>query len=367
MGLIVLVSEEHEDDESFKKGSLADKDVVQALRSEGVIVWAADISSREGYQGEPNYGLNFVFLTCTASQTLLATTYPSLTFLSLLPSTSSLPTTSSSPKLTLLNTLSGPPSTITSPTSIITTLQTAVLPRARPFLNRLKSERLAVEEARYVRAEQDRAFRASEAKDRERMRVAKQKEEAERIKKEREEKERREKEAIKEKRKIWRRYARKHLLSPSNGPIRVALRTPLSSARHLHHFTPSSSTLPLYIFAETLLIPASAKKEDDPDTPPEGYDPLAYLSSSSSDTNANGTRISDIIGEEEVGDWPFTLVTAYPRQTIPCVLAEGEKVWETVQKAGGAMFLEKREGYTFGLSEEEEEGESEEEIVSDSD
>ncbi|OXG84240.1 hypothetical protein C345_04108 [Cryptococcus neoformans A2-102-5] len=353
VGLVVLVSEEHENDESFKKGSLADKDVVQALRSEGVVVWAADISSREGYQ---------------ASQTLLATTYPSLTFLSLLPSTSlSSTTSSSSPKLTLLNTLSGPPSTITSPTSIITTLQTAVLPRARPFLNRLKSERLAVEEARYVRAEQDRAFRASEAKDRERMRVAKQKEEAERIKKEREEKERQEKEAIKEKRKIWRRYARKHLLPPSNGPIRVALRTPLSSARHLHHFTPYSSTLPLYIFAETLLIPASAKREDDPDTPPEGYDPLAYLPSSSSNTNANAVGISDILGEEEVGDWPFTLVTAYPRQTIPCVLAEGEKVWEMVQKAGGAMFLEKREGYTFGLSEEDEEGESEEEIVSDSD
>ncbi|KGB75769.1 hypothetical protein I307_05936 [Cryptococcus deuterogattii 99/473] len=354
VGLVVLVSEEHEDDESFKKGSLADKDVVQALRSEGVVVWVADISSREGFQ---------------ASQTLLATTYPSLTFLSLLPSTSSSPTTtsSSSPKLTLLNTLSGPPSTITSPTSIITTLQTAVLPRVRPFLNRLKSERLAVEEARYVRAEQDRAFRASEAKDRERMRVAKQKEEAERIKKEREEKERREKELIKEKRKIWRRYARKHLLPPSNGPVRVALRTPLSSERHLHHFTPSSSTLSLYIFAETLLIPASAKKEDDPDTPPEGYDPLAYLSSSSSNTIANGAGISDILGEEEVGDWPFTLVTAYPRQTIPCVLAEGEKAWETVQKAGGAMFLEKREGYAFGLSEEEEDGESEEEIVSDSD
>lgn len=52
VGLVVLVSEEHEDDESFKKGSLADKDVVQALRSEGVVVWAADISSREGYQGE---------------------------------------------------------------------------------------------------------------------------------------------------------------------------------------------------------------------------------------------------------------------------------------------------------------------------
>lgn len=52
VGLVVLVSEEHEDDESFKKGSLADKDVVQALRSEGIVVWAADISSREGYQGE---------------------------------------------------------------------------------------------------------------------------------------------------------------------------------------------------------------------------------------------------------------------------------------------------------------------------
>ncbi|WVQ81146.1 hypothetical protein IAT38_003268 [Cryptococcus sp. DSM 104549] len=327
LGMVVLVSGEHEDDEEFKRGTLCDREVVRTLKEKDVLVWGGDISSREGFQ---------------VSQTLLTTTYPSLTFLSLLPTQSS-PT----PKLSILTTLSGPPSTTTSPTNLLQTLTTTILPRTTPFLSRLRRERLSLEEARHLREEQDRAFREAERRDREKLRVQRQKEEAERLRVAREEREAREREEHKAKRQIWRRYARKHLLPPSAGSIRVALRTPLSSERHIRQFEPGKSTLPLFIFAETLLIPASSAPADDPDEAPEGYDPLEGMGLPGG-------------GGEGVD---FVLVTAYPRKEVGLVQEGGERVWELVKGAGGALFVEKKEGRSWGVEGEGEE--SDEEILED--
>ncbi|WVR09002.1 hypothetical protein IAU60_006062 [Kwoniella sp. DSM 27419] len=315
LGLVILVCSEHEDDEEFKRDVLSDPELVRTFKEKEVVVWAADVASREGYQ---------------VSQTLLTTTYPSLTFLSLLPVPNS-----STPKLAILSNLAGPPSTITSTTSIIQALTTTILPRVTPFLNRLKRERLSLEEARHLRAEQDRAFRDAERRDRERMQAQRQKEELERIQKERAEREAQAKANAVENRKVWRRYARKHLLPPAGGPVRVAIRTPLSSDRHIRQFNPGPSTLPLFIYVETLLIPGDQGPESDPDTPPEGYEHT----------------------------YDFSLVTSFPRKEIDPTEVAGEEVWDLVQKGGGALFAEKKEGSTWGQVEGDED--SDEEVIED--
>ena len=200
------------------------------------------------------------------------------------------------------------------------TLTTSILPRTSPFLARLKRERLTLEEARHLREEQDRAFREAERKDREKLQAAKQAEQLALTNKERSEREAAEKADRAEKQRQWRRYARKHLLPPSRGPIRVALRTPISSERVVRQFEPGPSTLPLFLLAETLLISASDSPTEDPDSPPEGFDP----------------------------EYDFRIVTAYPRKEIGRVENGGEEVWKVVTAAGGALFAEKLESGTWG-------------------
>ncbi|WVQ93126.1 hypothetical protein IAU59_000190 [Kwoniella sp. CBS 9459] len=325
LGLIVLVSSEHEDDEEFKRDVLADPELVRTLKEKEVVVWAADISSREGYQ---------------ASQTLLTTTYPSLTFLSLLPVPNS-----STPKLTILSTLSGPPSTTTSVTSIIQSLTTTILPRVTPFLARLKRERLSLEEARHLRAEQDRAFKDAERRDREKLEQQKKVEEMERVRKERAERELREKATYEQNRKIWRRYARKHLLPRTEGKggakdVKIAIRTPFSSERHIRSFNLTSpnnttSTIPLFVFVETLLIPASDTPDTDPDQAPEGFEPK----------------------------WDFQLVTTYPKKVIEPTDIGGEAYWDIIKNSGGTLFAEKKAGSNWGVGTDGEDSDSDEEIV----
>lgn len=270
------------------------------------------------------------------SQTLLHTTYPSITFVSLLPSS---PTSNStaSPKLSVLTSISGRPSTTTSASSIIQTLTTSVLPRATPFLNRLKRERLTLAEARHLREEQDRAFKDAERRDRAKMDAQKQAAELERLKEERAARDAADKEKRIRDRKEWRRYARKHLLPPSSGSVRVAIRTPLNADRNVRNFEAGPSTLPLFVYAETLLIPATDDPADDPDSPPEGYEP----------------------------EWDFKIVTTYPRKEVDRVQQGGEEVWNVVKGAGGALFAEKAEGSVWGDAEAKEiNGEdSDEEVV----
>lgn len=328
LGLIVLVSGEHDDDSEFKRDVLADPELSRALKENDISVWAADISTREGYM---------------VSETLQATTYPALTFVSLLPTSSTAGGGTGSPRLTILTTLQGPPSTTTttSTSAILQTLTTAVLPRTTAFLARLRRERLALEETRHLREEQDRALREAERKDRERLHAARAAAELERVQRERAEREKAEREQRLADRKVWRRYARKHLLPPSSGPTRVALRTPLNSDRNVRQFTPGPSTVPLFIYAETLLIPPEDDPASDPDSPPAGYE----------------------------HSWGFRLVTSFPRREIEMVETGGETVWEQIKSAGGALFAEKIEGADWCDSERASlhGDDSEEEIISDSD
>lgn len=202
----------------------------------------------------------------------------------------------------------------------------------------MKRERSTLEEARHLREEQDRAFARAEERDRTRMREQREREENERReKREVEERARREQEEkeemeLKKRKEIenrgeWRRYARKHLLPPPPispvGSIRVALRTPLNADRNIRLFSASTSTEHLYTYAETLLIPDSSPPSSDPDHPPPGYTPPR----------------------------DFIIVTSYPRKEVPRVSEGGEEIWETIKKAGGALFAEKIEGSVWGDAE----------------
>jgi FAS-associated factor 2 len=202
-------------------------------------------------------------------------------------------------------------------------MTTAVLPRTTAFLQRLRRERLALEEARHLREEQDRAFREAERRDREKILAVRAQAELERVQRERAERDAAAKHKAVQNRREWRRYARKHLLPKSEGTVRINLRTPLNADRNIWQFTPGPSTLPLFLFAETRLIPASDLPENDPDSPPEGYEHA----------------------------WGFRLVTSFPRLEIELVETGGEEVWAQVKSAGGALFAEKIPGGDWGEAE----------------
>jgi FAS-associated factor 2 len=51
IGMVVLVCGEHEDDEEFKRDVVCDPELVRFIKEKEIMVWGADIRSREGYQG----------------------------------------------------------------------------------------------------------------------------------------------------------------------------------------------------------------------------------------------------------------------------------------------------------------------------
>jgi FAS-associated factor 2 len=51
LGLVVLVCAEHEDDSTFKREVLGDPELVRCVKEKEMIVWGADVRTREGYQG----------------------------------------------------------------------------------------------------------------------------------------------------------------------------------------------------------------------------------------------------------------------------------------------------------------------------
>lgn len=57
-----MTCSEHEDDEEFKRDVLSDGELVRVLKEKDVLVWAGDVRSREGYQGEQNAFIRYLEL-----------------------------------------------------------------------------------------------------------------------------------------------------------------------------------------------------------------------------------------------------------------------------------------------------------------
>jgi hypothetical protein len=53
--VVVLVCKEHEDDAQFKREVLADPELVRCVKEREMLVWGADVRTREGYQGGWDY------------------------------------------------------------------------------------------------------------------------------------------------------------------------------------------------------------------------------------------------------------------------------------------------------------------------
>ncbi|RDB26785.1 UBX domain-containing protein 3 [Hypsizygus marmoreus] len=306
IGCIVLVSEEHDDVAEFKRSTLTDPIFVQLLHENKIVVWGGDVRDQEAW---------------SAAEKLQATTYPFVAFLALQPrrnplSSSSSRTAASPPSLTVLSRHQGP-SISGGPTSAQTLSQhltNQVLPRVTPYLERMHTAQRERERDRLLREEQDRAFRDSARRDRERIeaRMEEERRGRDRRRAEEEEEQRRQMRELERKRREdkrveWSRWGRRVLAGkrePAKG-MRVAVRLP-SGGRVIHVFDETQTLTTLYAFVDAQLVPAAFKPEDDPVNPPEGQHKEVEVC------------FEGQIAREIDGDWwGFQLATAYPRKEVP--------------------------------------------------
>ena len=212
-------------------------------------------------------------------------------------------------------------------------LTDALIPRVKPFLDRLKTEERRREQERFMRAEQDRAYRESMNRDKERIdrkireeQEAQRRAEEERIAEEKrlkaEENERDRKEEWERKRMEWRRYLRR--LSEANpapsAGLRIGIRMP-DGTRGVRIFDPRGSLTALYAFVDSHFIPSELPVGEDPTSPPS--------SSSKGETAVHEQIASSSLPPEQW--WKFRLATSYPRREVP---------WQPNVTLGGISGLE---------------------------
>lgn len=254
------------------------------------------------------------------------TTYPFVAFLALQPRRGSSALagrpSSSSPILTILSRHQGRSVPVSAPTSAETLthhLSRQVLPRVSPFLDRIHLVARERERDRILREEQDRAFRDSAQRDRERIEAKMAEEliatqekerlkEAERLAEEARLKQVEENARLNVIRMDWRRYARRTLVQPepvgSEAAIRIALRLPGGGGRSIRQFSPEDSLTALYAYVDSQFIPPGFDVSDDPQIPPHGF------------------VASDAGIEQQVRSlgadnwWGFKLALAYPRREL---------------------------------------------------
>ncbi|KAJ6551534.1 hypothetical protein B0H19DRAFT_951330 [Mycena capillaripes] len=302
---IVLVSEEHDDVPEFKRSTLTDPTLVRLLHANDILVWGGDVRDREAY---------------SASLKLQATTYPFVAFLALQPRRnlrSSSSTSNPPPTLTVLSRHQGPPSGPTSAATLTAHLETQVLPRVTPFLVGLRAAQQTAAADRALRAEQDRAFRETAARDGARIEALMQADaraareaEAARVAHEagvaRAQREAAERAKRAAERDSWRQWTRRALAdTPEDADgVRLAIRLP-DGGRVVRRFSDRRTLTALYAFVDAQ---------------------LAGGDSQSGETSPGGHGKADIerameeqIQEAETADawWGFQLVLAYPRREIP--------------------------------------------------
>ncbi|KAI2619679.1 hypothetical protein GGR54DRAFT_603153 [Hypoxylon sp. NC1633] len=266
--LIVLMSPEHDDTESFTRETLLSPEIVAYINdpSNDIMLWGGNVLDSEAYQVATEYN-------CTK--------YPFSCLVCLTPK-------EGSTRMSIVKRLVGPQPAST----YLSELQTAINKYA-PDLAGVRAERTAQEVARSLRTEQDSAYERSLARDRERARQRKEAEAAAALAEKRalEEAEAAEKRA--RQRQQWRRW-RATTISPepdaSTAPkdvVRLALKMPdgedgaASPGRIVRRFAGTTTIEELYAFVEChdLLTKKHDDDEDEdeeeetekPAEKPEGY------------------------------------------------------------------------------------------------
>lgn len=271
---------------------------------------------------------NNLFLT--AALKLGATTYPFVAFVSLYARINR------PDALTVITRHSGPPSSITSASTLSGHIVNTVLPRVAPVLNRKRAEQRSREAERRLRDEQDRAYEDSQRKDYER--IMKKREETKRQQAEEARLLREAEERVKQLdlKKAWKRYARRVLITaePKAGgsAIRIGVRLP-EGKLVIRRFEPTDSVTSLYAFVSSQFIPASDSPENDPEERPSQYD-------------------GDL--EDYNWDWGFKLAVAFPRSAVPWAPGQHTKIGDLQALKGGAnLVVELERGFDDGNSDNE--------------
>ncbi|KAF9073974.1 hypothetical protein BDP27DRAFT_1444571 [Rhodocollybia butyracea] len=321
IGCIILVSSEHDSTPAFKSNTLTNSSLIQLLLEEHVICWGGDVRDKDAYEAALKLG---------------ATTYPFVAFVGMQPSrnftaapgtTTAMPTTSqSTPMLTVLSRHLG--ASACTPTSLTTHLRETLIPRVKPYLDRTRTQREAVERERTrereLREAQDRAFEESKRVDGQRILRKMEEERVERERKDIEqEKQRAEDERVEkvkavererqEERKRWRAWFREFFEStvePTIHAMRVAVRMP-DGRRLMRRFDGNTDTLDvLYAYVDTELAPPSPSSASTHLTS-YSFKALRKILTSVPISGSSSTL------SNPSDWWGFTLVSSYPRQPIP--------------------------------------------------
>lgn len=254
--LIILISPEHDDTESFVKGTLLSQDVVDFINNpaNNIILWGGNVMDSEAYQVSLEY--NCTKFPCT----VLACLTPK----------------EGSTRMGIIKRMAGP----MTPSRYLAGLNLA-MDKYKPDLEGVRAERVANDFARNLRAEQDAAYERSLAIDRERARQRREAEEAaaaeeRRIREESEAAERQER-----KRQQWRKW-RATTVAPEpeasvKDAVRLALNMPAAfgGGRVVRRFDKTTTLEELYAFVECYPILSAGTEGDDSDekavAQPEDY------------------------------------------------------------------------------------------------
>ncbi|KAL0937887.1 UBX domain-containing protein [Colletotrichum truncatum] len=252
--LVVLMSPEHDDTESFARETLLAPDVISFISdpANNIILWGGNILDSEAYQVAQEYN-------CTK--------YPFSAIVCLTPK-------EGSTRMSIIKRLAGP-----MPASTYLSEAQAAINKYAADLAGVRAERTAQEVARNLRNEQDSAYERSLAKDRER---ARQRREAEKAAAEAARKAEEEAEAAAKlagQRENWRRWRATTIEdeppASSKDIVRIALKMPESTGagRIVRRFRSDTTIEALYAFVECYdLLAASDNLKEKGTIQPEGYE-----------------------------------------------------------------------------------------------
>lgn len=244
--LVVLLSPEHDDMESFAKETLLDPSVVNFVRdpANNIILWGGNVLDSEAYQVSQEYN-------CTK--------FPFSALVCLTPK-------EGSTRMGIIKRLAGPMPAAT----YLSELQTA-MEKYGSDLDGVRAERTAQEVARSLRTEQDSAYERSLAIDRERARQKKEEAEAAAAAAERAQREAEAEAVREEKRKQWKAWRSTTILpeppASDKNIVRVALKMPEESGagRIVRRFEQDAPLEELYAFVECYDVEESEMGGTKPD------------------------------------------------------------------------------------------------------
>ncbi|KAF4976757.1 hypothetical protein FZEAL_6614, partial [Fusarium zealandicum] len=229
--LVVLMSPEHDDTESFVKETLLSREVVDFIKdpTNNIILWGGNVLDSEAYQ---------------VSQEYICTKFPFSALVCLTPK-------EGSTRMGIVKRLVGP-----MPAETYLSELRAGIEKYGSDMDGVRAERTANEVTRNLRTEQDSAYERSLAIDRERARQKREAAAAAEAAEKRAEQEAEEAARLEEKRQQWRAWRATTIVaeppSSDKNVVRVALKMPEASGvgRIVRRFPQDASMDDLYAFVE---------------------------------------------------------------------------------------------------------------------